>query len=103
VSGEKLLLTVDIGNTNITMGAFAGERLESSWRISTDRRRMADEYRPMLGELLRGAGSSYERIAAVVELESGPIDLAASHARLAQRIVNAWVGDAPGAAGVGGV
>jgi type III pantothenate kinase len=63
---NSALLAIDVGNTNVTIGAFFGDDLTASWRISTDRRRMADEYRPLLAELLRTADLSYSRIRAVV-------------------------------------
>jgi type III pantothenate kinase len=47
-----MLLTIDVGNTNIKFGVFRGDRLQSSWRISTDPRRMSDEYGLMLHNLL---------------------------------------------------
>ncbi len=39
-----MILTVDIGNSAITMGGFEGESLVFSSRISTDREKTADEY-----------------------------------------------------------
>jgi len=39
-----LLLAVDVGNTNLTVGAFAGDRLVRQWRLETDPRRSADWY-----------------------------------------------------------
>jgi len=39
-----LLLTVDIGNTNITLGLYRGEQREAAWRLATDHERMPDEY-----------------------------------------------------------
>jgi type III pantothenate kinase len=39
-----LLLAVDVGNTNLTVGAFAGERLVRTWRLETDPRRSAEWY-----------------------------------------------------------
>ena len=47
-----MLLAVDIGNTNISLGVFDGDRLVSTWRIASDRRRMADEYGLLLGSIL---------------------------------------------------
>ena len=47
-----MLLTLDIGNTNITLGAFEGETLRASWRLSTDSRRQSDEYSVMLHTML---------------------------------------------------
>jgi type III pantothenate kinase len=38
-----MLLALDIGNTNIVVGVFSGERLLHSWRLSTQRQRTADE------------------------------------------------------------
>lgn len=39
-----MLLTIDIGNTNITLGVFQGNELKATWRLATDPRRMPDEY-----------------------------------------------------------
>jgi type III pantothenate kinase len=39
-----MLLTIDIGNTNITMGLYEGEELGSRWRLATNHDRMPDEY-----------------------------------------------------------
>lgn len=47
-----MLLAVDIGNTNITLGVFEGEQLRAAWRLATDVHRMADEYAAMLLNLL---------------------------------------------------
>ncbi|HHL39643.1 MAG TPA: type III pantothenate kinase [Deltaproteobacteria bacterium] len=47
-----MLLTIDIGNTNITLGVFDGERLVRHWRIGTKKARTADEYGLMLMSLL---------------------------------------------------
>ncbi|HEV3309508.1 MAG TPA: type III pantothenate kinase [Chloroflexota bacterium] len=63
---ESLLLAVDVGNTNVTIGIFDGAELRDSWRISTDRRRMADEYRPLVAELLRGSGLGFGDVRAAV-------------------------------------
>ncbi len=39
-----MLLAVDAGNTNITVGVFAGDRLQRQWRLETDPRRSSDWY-----------------------------------------------------------
>lgn len=39
-----MLLVFDVGNTNIVMGAYRGDQLVHSWRLSTDRYETADEY-----------------------------------------------------------
>jgi type III pantothenate kinase len=51
-----MLLTVDIGNTNIVMGLFKGEELVRHWRMSSLRDRTSDEYGVLLGGLLSEAG-----------------------------------------------
>jgi type III pantothenate kinase len=38
-----MLLTIDVGNTNMVLGMFDGDSLEASWRIKTDARTTADE------------------------------------------------------------
>lgn len=39
-----MLLVIDVGNSNIVLGVYEGERLAVHWRVSTDRKRTADEY-----------------------------------------------------------
>ena len=48
-----MLLTLDIGNTNVTIGIFDGSKLVATWRFATDIERLADEYAVMLLGLLR--------------------------------------------------
>ena len=47
-----MLLAIDIGNTNVTLGVFDGEQLRATWRMATDVHRMADEYAAILLNLL---------------------------------------------------
>lgn len=51
-----MLLVIDIGNTNIVCGLFAGDELVTVWRLSTDTRRSADEYWALLQSLAASAG-----------------------------------------------
>lgn len=39
-----MLLTLDLGNTNIKVGLFENDKLKYSWRMSSNRRRTADEF-----------------------------------------------------------
>jgi type III pantothenate kinase len=48
-----MLLAIDIGNTNIVAGVFAGDALVAHWRMATDARRMPDEYAVLLDSLFR--------------------------------------------------
>ncbi len=51
-----MLLAVDVGNTNVTLALFEGEKLAADWRVSSHRERTADEMAVELSELfsLRG-------------------------------------------------
>jgi len=50
-----MLLTIDIGNTNLTLGLYDGNNLSSHWRLATDHARMPDEYGLQLQGLLQNA------------------------------------------------
>jgi type III pantothenate kinase len=39
-----MLLVVDIGNTNLTLGLYEADELGPHWRLATDHTRMPDEY-----------------------------------------------------------
>ncbi len=51
-----MLLTIDIGNTSVTLGVFDGDRLTTTLRVATDTRRLSDEYGLLLTGLLRQKG-----------------------------------------------
>jgi type III pantothenate kinase len=51
-----MLLAVDIGNTNVTLGVFEGEQLRATWRMATDINQMGDEYAATLLTLLAHHG-----------------------------------------------
>lgn len=51
-----MLLTIDIGNTNITLGLYKGETLGPRWRLATNHERMPDEYGVQLLGLLSHVG-----------------------------------------------
>ncbi|HYK58376.1 MAG TPA: type III pantothenate kinase [Bryobacteraceae bacterium] len=46
-----MLLALDVGNTNVTIGAFQGERLAGRWRLRTIREQTADEWGILLRNL----------------------------------------------------
>jgi type III pantothenate kinase len=53
-----MLLAIDVGNTNIVLGVFDGDKLRVSWRLLTLRERTADEVGLMITGLF-----GYEQIA----------------------------------------
>ena len=48
-----MLMTIDIGNTNISIGIYQGDELGPRWRVSTDHNRMPDEYGLQIDGLLK--------------------------------------------------
>ncbi|GBG57245.1 type III pantothenate kinase [Sporomusaceae bacterium FL31] len=61
-----MLLVFDIGNTNIVLGAYEGEKLLRHWRISTDRQKTGDEYGMLINELFNFHDLSIKDINAVI-------------------------------------
>ena len=57
-----MVLAFDIGNTNIKIGLFDGDRLVFSWRVATDLVRTADEYGIALIQLLQSGGITPSQI-----------------------------------------
>ncbi len=60
-----MLLAVDIGNTEITAGLFAGPRLLRQWRMTTGPDRTPDEWGAAFGGFLIHSGHSPNEIKAV--------------------------------------
>ena len=46
-----MLLAIDVGNTNIVIGVFRGEKLVRSWRLTTIRERTSDELGILVSDL----------------------------------------------------
>lgn len=61
-----MLLVVDIGNSNVVSGLFAGSQLIAHWRLATDTRRTADEYAMNLDSLFRWAGQASAAVKHVI-------------------------------------
>jgi type III pantothenate kinase len=51
-----LLLTVDVGNTNTTLGIHDGAELRALWRLTTRREQTADEYGILVSNLFASSG-----------------------------------------------
>ena len=60
-----MLLTLDIGNTEITLGLFNGGDLEAHWRMTTNPDRTPDEWGSAVGAFLIQAGHSPNEVRAV--------------------------------------
>lgn len=61
-----MLLTFDIGNTNIVIGVFKGDELIANWRVQTDSRRSSDEMGIIVYQLLQNEGLSKADISDIV-------------------------------------
>lgn len=47
-----MLLAIDVGNTNITLGVFDGEEIVGTFRLNTRIARTSDEYGVMIGDIM---------------------------------------------------
>ncbi len=71
-----MLLAVNVGNTNTSLGVFQGSQLAHHWRLSSSPRRTADEMAVVFGALLERVGLSFSHqitgvvIASVVPAET---------------------------------
>lgn len=62
---DRLLVAVDVGNSTVAVGVFAGDRLVASWRLAARPGRSADEYAAYLRALVDGAGLDAGAVAAI--------------------------------------
>ncbi|MBX7245343.1 MAG: type III pantothenate kinase [Candidatus Sumerlaeaceae bacterium] len=62
----QMILVLDIGNTNITMGLFQDHRCARLWRLGSEARRTSDEYSVLISSLLRRDDVDPSRLQAVV-------------------------------------
>jgi type III pantothenate kinase len=76
-----MLLTIDVGNTNLTLGLYPGQEIGPHWRLATDHQRMPDEYGLQFLGLLEHAG--------LTPAELTGICLASVVPPLTQRVVQA--------------
>jgi len=82
-----MLLVIDIGNTDITLGVFEGEELRATWHMATVIHRMADEYATLLLNLLYHQGLEKSAIKEVALCSVVP-PLIATFEELFQRYFN---------------
>ncbi len=61
-----MLLTIDIGNTNLTLGLYEGGERGPNWRLATDHARMPDEYGLQFLGLLENAHCELDQLAGIV-------------------------------------
>ncbi len=61
-----MLLVMDIGNTNIKLGVFDGDKLISSWRIQSKAGKTADEYGLMVSHLFQRDRLSLDGVEGII-------------------------------------
>lgn len=61
-----MLLAIDVGNSNIVLGVFDGDRLTESWRLQTLRERTADELGILVTHLFAERGVDKSRVAGII-------------------------------------
>ncbi|OPJ61064.1 type III pantothenate kinase [Clostridium oryzae] len=61
-----MVLVMDVGNTNIVLGIYNGDKLICDWRLSTDSKRSADEYGIMVASLFNINHINIEEIEGVI-------------------------------------
>jgi type III pantothenate kinase len=61
-----MLLTIDLGNTNLTIGLFQQDELHAHWRLATDHQRMPDEYGLQLHSLLHTCNCQESQLKGIV-------------------------------------
>ena len=61
-----MLLALDAGNSNITIGAFEGRKLISQWRLRTVHEQTSDEWGILLRNLFSPAGLDIEKVDGII-------------------------------------
>ena len=61
-----MLLAIDVGNTNIVLGVFDGDRLAESWRLATLRERTADEVGILVTHLFERSGIDLRTVHGII-------------------------------------
>lgn len=60
-----MLLVIDVGNTNTSLGVYRGSELVAHWRLTTNRARTVDEYGVHARNLFQLAGLDFKAIGAI--------------------------------------
>lgn len=68
-----MLLALDVGNTNVTIGIFEGSKLTFNWRLRTIHEQTADEWGILLRNLLSLSGLKTEQISGIIVASVVPV------------------------------
>ena len=64
-----MILTLDIGNTNMKTALFEGPEMKQYWRLSTNRNRTSDEYGMAMMNLLDHHGIRRDQVKGIIDIE----------------------------------
>jgi type III pantothenate kinase len=67
-----MLLALDIGNTETTVGAFTGERLDRLWRFTTTPQRTPDEWAASITTSFQAVGLAIRNVRAAIVASVAP-------------------------------
>lgn len=68
-----MLLVIDAGNTNITLGVFRETDLVAQWRVTTEQSRTSDEYGVQVRHLFELAGFAFRDVQAIAVASVVPV------------------------------
>src|ERR1051325_8009111 len=57
-----MLLVIDAGNSNLTLGVFSGAELSAQWRLLTDRDKSAEQYGLEIRVLFEGGNVEVQNV-----------------------------------------
>ena len=63
---RRLILVMDVGNTNIVLGVYDDNKLKYHWRIETNRNRTEDEYGMLIKALFEHEGQSINDVTGII-------------------------------------
>jgi len=92
-----MLLALDVGNTNTTVGLFEGKQLRMHWRLSTRRDGTGDEYGMLISNLLHLAGLESSQVSALIlasvvpPLQSSLEEMAGRYFRIVPIVVDSRI------------
>ena len=61
-----MIIVIDVGNTNITIGMFQGDKIVGNYRMTTQMARTSDEYGVLIREFLIDSGFAVKDVEDVV-------------------------------------
>ena len=61
-----MLLVFDVGNTNIVLGLYDGDKMIYHWRAATNELKTADEYAASLGMMFQLDGVTFDMVTDII-------------------------------------